>query len=45
MLDGSEEGEVNALAITSEGEHFLSGGNDKLLKLWHYDEGYCLANG
>lgn len=29
MLDGSEEGEVNALAITKEGEHFISGGEDK----------------
>lgn len=26
MLDGSSTGEVNALAITSEGEHFVSGG-------------------
>lgn len=39
MLDGSEEGEVNALAITKEGEHFVSGGEDKLVKLWGYDEG------
>jgi len=26
MLEGSEEGEINALAITREGEHFVSGG-------------------
>lgn len=39
MLEGSEEGEVNALAITREGEHFVSGGEDKILKLWGYDEG------
>jgi hypothetical protein len=29
MLDGSDDGEVNALAITREGEHFVSGGEDK----------------
>jgi len=29
MLDGSEEGEVNTLAITREGEHFISGGEDR----------------
>jgi len=39
MLDGSEDGEINALAITNEGEHFVSGGEDKQLKLWGYDEG------
>ena len=39
MLDGSEEGEINALAITREGEHFLSGGEDHIVKLWKYDEG------
>jgi len=39
MLDGSTEGEVNALAITAAGEHFVSGGEDKVVKLWSYDEG------
>jgi len=29
MLDGSEDSELNALAITKEGEHFVSGGEDK----------------
>lgn len=29
MLEGSDEGEINALAITREGEHFVSGGEDK----------------
>lgn len=45
MLDGSEDGEVNALAITKEGEHFVSGGEDKLIKLWSYDEGFCTMTG
>eukprot|EP00357_Protocruzia_adherens_P026776 CAMPEP_0115010388 /NCGR_PEP_ID=MMETSP0216-20121206/23287_1 /TAXON_ID=223996 /ORGANISM="Protocruzia adherens, Strain Boccale" /LENGTH=624 /DNA_ID=CAMNT_0002378595 /DNA_START=28 /DNA_END=1902 /DNA_ORIENTATION=- len=39
MLDGSEDGEINALAITEQGEHFVSGGEDKLVRLWGYDEG------
>ena len=39
MLDGSDSGELNALAITREGEHFVTGGEDKLIKLWDYDEG------
>lgn len=41
MVDGSEDGEVNALAITKEGQHFVSGGEDKAVKLWGYDEGLC----
>lgn len=39
MLDGSETGELNALAIFAQGEHFISSGNDKTIKLWDYDEG------
>ena len=39
MLDGSQTDEVNALAITAEGEHFVSGGQDKVVRLWGYDEG------
>lgn len=35
MLDGSEEGEINALAITAEGEHLVSAGEDKVVKIWH----------
>ncbi|MCP3662469.1 MAG: hypothetical protein GY696_08250 [Gammaproteobacteria bacterium] len=47
MLDGSESGEINAIAITREGEHFVSGGEDKMLKVWDYDEGlpYFVGNG
>ena len=45
MLEGSEEGEINALAITSEGEHFVSGGEDKIVKLWDYDQGTVLYEG
>ena len=24
-----------------EGEHFVSGGEDKMVKIWSYDEGLC----
>lgn len=45
MLDGSATGELNALAITAQGEHFLSGGQDKVLRLWDYDEGISYYKG
>ena len=45
MLDGSDSGEINALAITKEGENFVSGGEDKLIKVWDYDEGICYYTG
>lgn len=38
-VDGSEEGEVNCLSITREGEHLVTGGEDKVVKLWDYDTG------
>ena len=44
-LDGSDSGEINSLAITKEGEHFVSGGEDKTIKLWDYDEGICYYQG
>lgn len=39
MLDGSDSGEINTLAITEAGNHFISGGQDKRVKIWDYDEG------
>ena len=47
MLDGSDSGEINALAITKEGENFVSGGEDKKIKVWNYDEGisYFVGHG
>jgi len=41
MLDGSLDGEVNTLSILKSGEYFISGGEDKELKVWNYDEGEC----
>ncbi|CAH1119873.1 unnamed protein product [Phaedon cochleariae] len=38
-LDGSPSGTINALDISPTGEHFTSGGNDQIVKLWKYQEG------
>jgi WD40 repeat protein len=45
MLDGSDSGEINALSIMKEGEHFVSGGEDKKIKVWDYDEGLSYYSG
>jgi len=45
IVDGSTSAEVNTLDIAGSGEFFVSGGGDKLVKLWHYDEGQCQAVG
>merc|ERR1712060_794396 len=41
VLEGSEEGELTTLSISKSGSHYVSGGEDRLLKLWDYDEGVC----
>merc|ERR1719386_194736 len=41
VLEGSEEGELCTLSISRSGSNFVSGGQDRLLKLWDYDEGLC----
>jgi WD40 repeat protein len=45
MLDGSDSGEINALAITDKGDWCVSGGEDKKVKVWNYDEGICYFEG
>jgi len=44
IMDGSTD-EVRSLAIDPEGRFFVSGANDKLVKLWDYDEGTVRAVG
>jgi len=39
VLEGSEEGELTTLAISKSGSHYVSGGEERLLKLWDYDKG------
>jgi WD40 repeat protein len=39
MLEGSGSAQINALATDPAGEVLLSGGSDRLVKLWDYDGG------
>merc|ERR1719461_2043504 len=39
IIDGSDTASVDALAIGPLGEFIVSGGGDKIVRLWHYDEG------
>jgi len=41
VLEGSEEGEITTLSISQSGSHYVSGGEDRLVKLWDYEEGIC----
>lgn len=41
VLEGSEEGELTSLSISQSGSHYVSGGEERLIKLWDYDEGVC----
>ena len=31
--------------VTAEGKHFVSGGQDGVLRIWNYDEGICYFEG
>lgn len=44
ILDGATA-ELNSLDIEPDGVAFASAGNDKLVKVWHYDEGTTIAVG
>lgn len=41
IIDGSQTDMCNTLSISEDGEKFVSGGADKLVKVWGYDEGFC----
>jgi WD40 repeat protein len=41
VLEASEEGEVCTLSISKSGSHYVSAGEERLVKLWDYDEGVC----
>ncbi|XP_044754994.1 cilia- and flagella-associated protein 52 [Coccinella septempunctata] len=38
-LDASRSGAINAVDISPDGDSFVSGGNDQIVKLWKYQEG------
>ena len=44
VIDGGED-MMSCLDITRSGEFFVSGSRDKLLKIWHYDDGLTVAIG
>lgn len=39
-VDASDN-EIMTMDINGEGDYFVTGGADKLVKVWHYDEGVC----
>eukprot|EP00698_Gefionella_okellyi_P023867 TRINITY_DN8273_c0_g1_i1.p1 TRINITY_DN8273_c0_g1~~TRINITY_DN8273_c0_g1_i1.p1 ORF type:complete len:617 (+),score=142.57 TRINITY_DN8273_c0_g1_i1:20-1870(+) len=44
-VEGSRTSEINTLAISADGDTFVSGGGDKVVKVWNYDEGICYFTG
>jgi len=44
-LEGSKSGEINSVDISNDGELFATGGGDKLVKVWNYDQGSVVAVG
>ncbi|KAJ7537383.1 hypothetical protein O6H91_11G003800 [Diphasiastrum complanatum] len=41
IIDGSLSAELTSIDISPDGTAFVSGGVDKEVKLWNYDEGHC----
>ena len=44
-IEGSEDSEINTLAVSKDGDVFVSAGNDKMVKLWGYDDAQCYRIG
>ncbi|XP_047143851.1 cilia- and flagella-associated protein 52 isoform X1 [Hydra vulgaris] len=38
-LEGTKSGSINGLDISPDGFYFVTGGEDKLIKVWRYNEG------
>merc|ERR1711892_255890 len=45
QMDGSMSGSVNGMVINTDGSKFVTGGDDKLVKVWDYDGGNVTAVG
>lgn len=45
VIDGSLTSAMTALDIDADGEYFVTGSEDKSLKVWHYDDGLAVAVG
>lgn len=44
-VEASKTGEINGLDIAADGSFFVTGGGDRIVKVWGYDEGTCAAIG
>ncbi|XP_020794135.2 cilia- and flagella-associated protein 52 [Boleophthalmus pectinirostris] len=44
-IEGSQSGTINGLHITQDGKYFVTGGDDKLVKVWDYMEGIVTHTG
>ncbi|GAU89178.1 hypothetical protein RvY_01758-2 [Ramazzottius varieornatus] len=42
---GSQEGAINALDITDDGKYFVTGGDERIVKIWRYHDGRLVAVG
>ncbi|KAK3575656.1 hypothetical protein QTP86_031627 [Hemibagrus guttatus] len=38
-LEASQSGAINSMDISADGQHFITGGDEKLVKVWRYAEG------
>lgn len=45
QLEGCTEGSINCLDVSSCGNYFVSGGDDRIIKVWLYDEGEVTHEG
>ena len=45
IVDGSDTADVNSLHVNADGKFFISGGADKKVNLWNYDEGSLYYTG
>jgi WD40 repeat protein len=45
IIDGSQTAHLNCLDISGDGQTFVSGGGDKTVNVWGYDEGYNYYTG
>jgi WD40 repeat protein len=45
VIDGSEDHMMSCLDINDRGDFFVSGAEDKVLKIWHYDNGIAVGKG
>lgn len=45
VIDGSDDNMMSCLDINDRGDFFVSGALDKILKIWHYDNGIAVAKG